>query len=42
MAVAVRRCKSVISADQWEAVQADTHMLFGVGWEWMLIYIRDH
>ena len=34
-----RRCKSVISADQWEA---DTHVLFGEGWEWMLISVRDH
>ena len=25
-----RCCKSVISADQWEA---DTHVLFGAGWE---------
>ena len=33
-----RRCKSVISAAQWEA---DTQALFGVGWEWMLIYVRD-
>ena len=33
-----RRYKSVISADQW---QADTHALFGVCWEWMLIYVRD-
>ena len=24
-----RRCKSVISADQWED---ETHVLFGVGW----------
>ncbi len=33
-----RRCKSVISADQWEA---GTRVLFGVGLEWMLIYVRD-
>ena len=38
MAVAVAT-KSVISADEWEA---DTHVLFGVGREWMLIYVRDH
>ena len=25
-----RRCRSAISADQWEA---DTHVLFGVVWE---------
>ena len=29
----------MISADQWEA---DTHVLFGVGRECMLIYVRDH
>ena len=34
-----RHCKSVICADQWEA---DTHVLFGVGRELMLIYVRDH
>ena len=36
MAVAV---SSLISADQWEA---DTHVLFGVGWECMVIYVRDN
>ncbi len=39
MANGSRRCKSVISANQWEA---DSHVLFGVVRELMLIYVRDH
>ena len=34
-----RRCKSVISADQWEG---DSYVLFGMGREWLLIYVRYH
>ena len=34
-----RRCKSVISTDQWEG---DSCVLFGMGRELLLIYVRDH